>query len=291
MRKYGRLISILCVCLLFLCAGVCVYAQGSGYFTHTVEKLRLNVKLGKATGAIVSYYMNIEKEEKPAFTEQAAIGTDYLVLSDEETSIQCAGRMMIGWNTQPDGSGDDYLPGDYIIGITDNIDLYAQWRDARTITYHANTDDEVLEEDAIAGAEAAPADESALNFAIFEIEIADGKTHELLTLKQTGFKRGGYVFVGWNTEKDGSGTSYAPGDEITITEDIDLYAQWKADTAIDDPVNNDSNNPVVPPEGDVTPPDHPGDGVEEPADNEPELSSPVNGANNIGDTPEGPPSP
>lgn len=37
-----------------------------------------------------------------------------------------------------------------------------------------------------------------------------------------------YVFDGWNTEKDGSGTSYEPGDEITLGEGSTvLYAQWK----------------------------------------------------------------
>ena len=37
-----------------------------------------------------------------------------------------------------------------------------------------------------------------------------------------------YVFDNWNTAKDGSGTSYQPGDEITLTEGSTvLYAQWK----------------------------------------------------------------
>ena len=39
-------------------------------------------------------------------------------------------------------------------------------------------------------------------------------------------QRNGYTFVGWNTEPDGSGTAYRPGDEIPITADITLYAQW-----------------------------------------------------------------
>jgi len=36
-----------------------------------------------------------------------------------------------------------------------------------------------------------------------------------------------HTFVGWNTKPDGSGTAYAPGDKITITEDVSLYAQWQ----------------------------------------------------------------
>ena len=33
-------------------------------------------------------------------------------------------------------------------------------------------------------------------------------------------------FTGWNTERDGSGTAYAPGDSYTANADATLYAQW-----------------------------------------------------------------
>lgn len=36
----------------------------------------------------------------------------------------------------------------------------------------------------------------------------------------------GYVFSGWNTKPDGSGEKYGPGQSITLTEDLALYAQW-----------------------------------------------------------------
>ncbi|MEE1069892.1 MAG: DUF4832 domain-containing protein [Paludibacteraceae bacterium] len=35
-----------------------------------------------------------------------------------------------------------------------------------------------------------------------------------------------YTFAGWNTAADGTGTSYAAGEAITITENTTLYAQW-----------------------------------------------------------------
>ena len=35
-----------------------------------------------------------------------------------------------------------------------------------------------------------------------------------------------WLFRCWNTEPDGSGTEYAPGDVITVTEDLTLYAEW-----------------------------------------------------------------
>lgn len=38
--------------------------------------------------------------------------------------------------------------------------------------------------------------------------------------------RDGYKFTGWNTAQDGNGTPYAPGAEITLSENVTLYAQW-----------------------------------------------------------------
>ena len=51
------------------------------------------------------------------------------------------------------------------------------------------------------------------------------------TVSESGFTRSGYLFVGWNTEADGSGTSYAAGDSVTALtmvngETVTLYAQW-----------------------------------------------------------------
>ncbi len=38
----------------------------------------------------------------------------------------------------------------------------------------------------------------------------------------------GYNFVGWNTEPDGTGTDYAPGQETSLTGNLYLYAKWEA---------------------------------------------------------------
>lgn len=40
------------------------------------------------------------------------------------------------------------------------------------------------------------------------------------------FQREGYVFVEWNTEKDGTGKTYMPGDSLMWDVPITLYAQW-----------------------------------------------------------------
>ena len=38
--------------------------------------------------------------------------------------------------------------------------------------------------------------------------------------------RDGYLFNGWNTEPDGSGTSYSEGHYVKLTANLNLYAQW-----------------------------------------------------------------
>ena len=45
-------------------------------------------------------------------------------------------------------------------------------------------------------------------------------------IKQNSFVRDGYYFGGWNTAPDGSGTPYSDGQELTLTQDMTLYAQW-----------------------------------------------------------------
>ena len=47
--------------------------------------------------------------------------------------------------------------------------------------------------------------------------------------------RKGYSFEGWNTAKDGSGTSYAAGDKVELTAPMTLYAQWNKNEPAPEP--------------------------------------------------------
>lgn len=47
------------------------------------------------------------------------------------------------------------------------------------------------------------------------------------TILNSSFTLEGHGFTGWNTKADGTGTDYAPGDEVEITADLILYAQWE----------------------------------------------------------------
>ena len=48
-----------------------------------------------------------------------------------------------------------------------------------------------------------------------------------VTVAQNGFTRDNCTFTGWNTQADGKGSVYKPGDSFTLTDkDTVLYAQW-----------------------------------------------------------------
>ena len=54
------------------------------------------------------------------------------------------------------------------------------------------------------------------------------------TVKANGFTRSKYTFTGWNTSANGSGRPYAKGDQITMTDNVVLYAQWTRNSSRDD---------------------------------------------------------
>jgi len=80
-----------------------------------------------------------------------------------------------------------------------------------TVTYHRNGADSGMTADATA--------------------YAPGET---ATVKANGYTRDGHSFVGWNTQRDGSGTHHVPGSSITVTDHIHLYAQWTRNSSGDD---------------------------------------------------------
>ena len=74
-------------------------------------------------------------------------------------------------------------------------------------------------------------------------------------IEQNGFARRGHTFTGWNTQADGKGTAYKPGDSFTLTDkDTVLYAQWSKNSGsagtgtngtaklIDSPETGDNSN-------------------------------------------------
>ena len=85
---------------------------------------------------------------------------------------------------------------------------------------------------------------------------------EDVVLRNCMFKRGGYVFVGWNTEPDGTGKKYevngVPITDWAAGDTVDLYAQWKKPEHLKPVVDSE---PFVPADPD-TPPERVDDGFD-----------------------------
>jgi uncharacterized repeat protein (TIGR02543 family) len=124
-------------------------------------------------------------------------------------SLGLPGYAFSGWNTAANGSGTSYAPAaTFTMGASD-VTLYAQWTliPTYTVTYAGNG----------ATGGAVPVDAGSYQ---------QGAT--VTVLGNTGsLVRAGYSLNGWNTQSNGSGTSYAPAATFAMgTANVTLYAQW-----------------------------------------------------------------
>lgn len=118
------------------------------------------------------------------------------------------------WNTKPDGTGASYPVGMEVINLcernNDKITLYAQWTpNTYSIVYNKNNSKA----------------SGAMASQIFRFDTA-------MKLSKNTFTYTGYLFNGWNTEADGTGTAYVDEQEVSNLTSADkgtiiLYAQWK----------------------------------------------------------------
>ena len=60
-------------------------------------------------------------------------------------------------------------------------------------------------------------------------QVSAGKNYNGSSQELMKPVRNGYAFTGWNTKSDGTGTSYAHGQEFALNENTVLYAQWKSE--------------------------------------------------------------
>ena len=127
------------------------------------------------------------------------------------------GYFFNGWNTQKDGKGTAYASGaaykhDQNGGT---VTLYAQWTPWKhTVTYDKNVDP-------------SSSSQTVTNMPGNQTKTFDEK----LMISSTKPSRNGYIFNGWNTQKDGKGTAYASGAEYKHDQNgntVTLYAQWTA---------------------------------------------------------------
>ena len=143
-----------------------------------------------------------------SYIDTVQYDTQYTILAPDAVGISREGYTFVGWTTVADGSGTAYDPGE-VETITGDLALYAQWQaippNYYEVTYNAN---------------------GGVGSYIDTVQY--GTQYALLTPTEAGISREGYIFTGWNTVADGSGTAYYPGQLVTITGNLRLYAQWGA---------------------------------------------------------------
>ncbi len=147
-----------------------------------------------------AYYMSFNKN-----SGTGSMSRLYCLTTDPELTVpECEytrnGYAFTGWNIKSNGNGVGYQPNDSVT-LSDDIILYAQWTQAYTVYLYENAGDS--------------------NY--IRQEIPRGDSENILANPYT---REGYIFLGWNTAADGSGTAYADGETITPTGTLYLYAQW-----------------------------------------------------------------
>jgi uncharacterized repeat protein (TIGR02543 family) len=169
------------------------------------KKLDSDVTVDERFGAIsytIKYVLNGGKNSKD--NPDTYKGTDESFKLKSPTK---KGYKFDGWYT--DKSFDSDKVTKIKKGSTGKITLYAKWT---PITYSVTFDGN--------GADSG------------SMKTKDYKYGKSYTLPANKFKRAGYTFVGWNTKKNGKGTTYKNKKEIkNLTaksgKTITLYAQWK----------------------------------------------------------------
>ena len=139
------------------------------------------------------------------------------VASRGETVNSDPDMVFVGW--QLDRNGIVYQPGNHVpVHWPRTMIFTAQWAKAEDVVYlrydpNGGTPENIYPNDT--------------GFT-YKINATAAVWDNTLTDGTAWFSRTGYIFTGWNTEPDGSGTSYAPDSSVVLTAPVTtLYAQWE----------------------------------------------------------------
>ena len=160
----------------------------------------------KAKTIKVIFYRNASTSDSTTATQTFTYGVSGQAFSDKGWTN--TGHTMAGWARSKTATTKDYnvLSGVKDTWINDNtpsIDLYAVWnKNTYTISYDAN------------GGTEAPAAQT--KYYGTDIELSE-----------TIPKKDCSQFLGWNTKKDGTGTTYKSKGIYKANKDITLYAKWQ----------------------------------------------------------------
>jgi len=157
-----------------------------------------------APESITILYRANAHDSQADVTDTVIKGSAYALRANPFTRY---GYMFTGWNTQSNGFGNAFK-SEQLVTANDSNTLYAQWKvvvmETVSITYKANANDS-------------------------QADVKDTVTKgSSFALRANPFTRSGYVFTGWNTKPNASGSTYKPGQAFTTNTYQILYAMWKA---------------------------------------------------------------
>ena len=130
-----------------------------------------------------------------------------VTVSGNTGALTLTGYSFNGWNTEPGGGGTAYAAGATFSMPAAAMTLYAQWSiNSYTLSYNANS---------ATGGSVPSSTVNVYNSAV------------IVSTNSGSLVRTSYVFDGWNTASDGTGTAYAEGAPLTMPpNDLVLYARW-----------------------------------------------------------------
>lgn len=183
-----------------------VTAYYSGSYRYGGGAIRPEqIAVGSGGQKIKSYvYYNANGGSGAPGTQTKMYGS---VLTLSTTRPTRTGYNFVGWNTNPNGSGTNYSPGQQY-SVDSNLTLYAIWSyNSYLITYDAN------------GGTGAPNAQTKIH----------GKNLVLSSIWPT---RVGYEFLGWGDSPSSQYPSTMPGNIYTANASKTFYAVWRANTYV-----------------------------------------------------------
>jgi uncharacterized repeat protein (TIGR02543 family) len=168
-------------------AGWNTAANGSGTHYDVSDSYTLNADVTLyAQWTLITYTLTYDGNASTGGSVPASVtGVGSKTLATNSGSLSRAGRSFTGWNTAANGSGTHY-DASATYNLTADVTLYAEWTAVvvdYTITYRGNS----------STGGTAPADQTG-----------NGPVH--LEQNSGSLVRTGYLFTGWNTAANGSGT-------------------------------------------------------------------------------------
>jgi uncharacterized repeat protein (TIGR02543 family) len=173
---------------------------------------------------VVTYDANSATSGSVPSNSTVSLAGGTLTLASNTGTLARTNYTFNGWNTAANGSGTSYAVGATTFSPSGDTTLYAQWDS--TITYNGNG-------------------QTSLIGTVPAATTAKGSSNTTLAAPTT-LLRTNYIFDGWNTAADGTGTPYTSGlTTYTSTGSRTLYAQWKAVITFDGNTNSGGTAPAI----------------------------------------------